>query len=262
VTPLTIAKMIGGPGSLGFLAAGTIAGVVLLRFIPRAQTFARAWLALLCAAYLVMALPPVAQAIAAPLADEQPVGSGFSRTIRPVGSGFGEPVGSGFSRTMRTALDTGIDTLVVFDGDNRRGRVQAATRLWHAAHPATVIASGEPWLEEHLREAGIPADHLVLEQVSRTTRDQVDYVRTYAADHPDTRIAVIASQLQVPRVAGLFRHAWLRVSLLGASVDKEVVNDGVWRYVPAYAALRISRDALYERIALVYYEWRGWIDRG
>jgi uncharacterized SAM-binding protein YcdF (DUF218 family) len=241
VTPLTIAKMIGGPGSLGFLAAGTIAGVVLLRFVPRGQTFARAWLALLCAAYLIMALPPVALAIAAPLADEQPVGSGLSRTTG-------------------TALDTGIDTLVVFDGDNHWGRVQEAARLWHAAHPTTVIASGGPWLEEHLRDAGIPADHLVLEQASRTTRDQVDYVRTYAAGHPDIHIAVIASRLQLPRVAALFDRARLRVSLFGAPVDREVVTDGVRRYVPEYAALRISRDALYERIALVYYEWRGWIN--
>jgi uncharacterized SAM-binding protein YcdF (DUF218 family) len=252
VTPLTIAKMIGGPGSLGFLAAGTIAGVVLLRFVPRGQTFARAWLALLCAAYLIMALPPVALAIAAPLADEQPVGSGLSRTIPPVGSGL--------SRTTGTALDTGIDTLVVFDGDNHWGRVQEAARLWHAAHPTTVIASGGPWLEEHLRDAGIPADHLVLEQASRTTRDQVDYVRTYAAGHANTRIAVIASRLQLPRVAALFDRARLMVSLFGAPVDREVVTDGVRRYVPEYAALRISRDALYERIALVYYEWRGWIN--
>jgi hypothetical protein len=30
-------------------------------------------------------------------------------------------------------------------------------------------------------------------------------------------------------------------------------------FVPTYYALRVSRDAIYEHVALRYYRWHGWI---
>ena len=233
LTPLSVAKAIGGPGSLGFLVAGSLLGLALVRWWPRGRALGRLWITTLYLAYVILALPPVARQIAAPFADEL---------------------------AGRRRVQAAFDAVIVFDGDNRRGRVQETARLWRASHQATVIVSGEPWLERPLREAGIPGDRLVREKDSRTTRDQVAYVRAYAARHPDARIAVVASRLQIPRIAGLIHGAALTVTLYGAPVDKELNGKGVWRYLPSYAALRISRDALYERIALVYYRWKGWID--
>jgi hypothetical protein len=33
----------------------------------------------------------------------------------------------------------------------------------------------------------------------------------------------------------------------------------LWQFLPTYASLLVSRDALYEYAALAYYRWRGWI---
>ncbi len=232
MTPLALAKAIGGPGSIGFLITGSLVGLVLIRVRWRMRIAGRIWLAVLFASYLVMALPPVAQAMAAPFADDL---------------------------AGQRILTDAIDTLVIFDGDNHWARVTAGARLWRATHAAIVIASGEPWLEEHLRDAGIPASRLVHDQDSRTTREQVEYVKTYAARHPGDRVAIVASRLQIPRIAGLLQRAGVAATLYGAPVDHELATGGIWRYLPTYAALCVTRDAFYERVALVYYRWNGWI---
>jgi hypothetical protein len=47
--------------------------------------------------------------------------------------------------------------------------------------------------------------------------------------------------------------------LVPASIDIEPPTSGVRRFIPAYIALRVSRDALYEHAALLYYRYNGWI---
>jgi hypothetical protein len=63
----------------------------------------------------------------------------------------------------------------------------------------------------------------------------------------------------MPRVAALAQTAGLELDLLASPVDQEPPTEGVWRLVPTYLALRVSRDAIYEHAALAYYRWRGWI---
>jgi hypothetical protein len=76
---------------------------------------------------------------------------------------------------------------------------------------------------------------------------------------PHAHTAVIASRLQAARVDALIRTARLPVTLLSSPVDEEPPVSGAARFVPSYIALRMSRDAIYEHAALVYYRWRGWI---
>jgi len=233
VTPLSFAKIIGGPGSIGLLVAGSLFGLALIRLWPRNRRVGRIWLAALYITYLILALPPVASAIAAPFADDL---------------------------AGRRPVEQRIDALVVFDGDNRWGRIVEAARLWSAGHPSEVVASGDPWLSTHLLYAGVPQDHLIRDQKSQTTRDQIAYLSSYLRTHPDAHAAIIASRLQMPRIAALLDRAGLKVSLYSAPLDPEPIDEALWRYLPGAGALRISRDALYERVALIYYRWRGWID--
>ena len=71
---------------------------------------------------------------------------------------------------------------------------------------------------------------------------------------------MVASELQMPRVAALVRAQRLTVLLAPSPIDSEPPKAGWTSFVPRYSGLRLTRDALYERAALAYYSRQGWID--
>jgi uncharacterized SAM-binding protein YcdF (DUF218 family) len=231
VNPLDSLKLVGGPGSIGFLIATTGIALFVARVWPRRRRLGHALVALLIALYVVMSLPVVSQVIVSWLppvrAEQVPGGS--------------------------------IDTLVVLDGDNRRGRLREGLRVWKEVGPRELVVSGSAWLPEHFVEEGVPGQRLLQDVSASNTREQIVWLAGLIAKHPSHRIALIASTLQMPRVDGLVRWHGLNVALVPSPIDAEPPASGWLRWVPSYAALRISRDALYEVVALEYYERRGWI---
>jgi uncharacterized SAM-binding protein YcdF (DUF218 family) len=227
---LDILKRIGGPGSLGFLVFGVAAGLALACAGRRARRWAWRWLTALAALYLFLSLPVVASALAAYAPPSWPTG----HASRP-----------------------GVERLVVIDGDNRDGRAREAAAWYRAATPRPeVLVSGSPFIIEPLIEAGIPAGRFQLERAP-TTRAQVSWMQGLPRG-PST--VVIASRLQVPRLAALLARAGLGdMTIVAAPVDREPRGRGPGRFLPSWSALMVSRDACYERLALLYYRWRGWI---
>jgi len=228
-----IVKFVGGPGSLGLLALLCIIGLIGWRVWPKSRRFARAWFASVALAYIVLALPVTAEAIDHLL--QLP--------------------------TLAMPRDSmHVGTLIVLDGDNRRGRLASALSIWALARSRRIIVSGAPWLVERLVEEGVPAARIEREAISATTREQVAWVaKVIERDHSES-VAVIASRLQTPRVDALLRRNRLFPLLIPAPLDVEPAHSSVWQFIPSYAALRLSRDAFYEYLALCYYRWRGWID--
>ena len=51
-----------------------------------------------------------------------------------------------------------VDALIVFDGDNRRGRVAEAKKIYDTAKPARVWLLGDRWMWDALWRSGIPYD--------------------------------------------------------------------------------------------------------
>jgi len=145
----------------------------------------------------------------------------------------------------------------VLDGDNRRGRVREARLVYDVARPAEVWVFGDAWMLDPLLQSGIPYDRIKFGGDTANTRDQMARVKMFADRH--RRAAVIASRLQMPRIAALATSLDLTVPLIESPIDEEPPTTGVARFVPSYIALRTSRDAIYERAALRYYAWRGWI---
>ena len=92
-----------------------------------------------------------------------------------------------------------------------------------------------------------------------TTREQMVQVRDIA-NRASGHTAVIASRLQAPRVSALARAQNIVVTVLPSAIDSEPPTTGFARFVPAYIALRVSRDATYEHLALTYYRVRHWIE--
>jgi hypothetical protein len=195
----------------------------------------RVALGLLYSIYLVIAIPRVADGLAAGLPP---------------------------SRQYDTATAMPFDAVIVLDGDNRRGRVRAVRRLEEGELPPPVIVladAGDPWVVNNLAGAGVRTDQITSLTGAETTRGQVDVARRIIASHVWDRVALVASRLQAPRLSELTRDWRPLPSIVAAPVDDEPPRDGVWALVPSYIALRVSRDAIYEHAALMYYRWRGWI---
>jgi uncharacterized SAM-binding protein YcdF (DUF218 family) len=227
----SILKTVAVPGSLTFLGLCLAAGLVAT-YRSRYRRLGQAFLVLVAAAYFVLALPIVANAIA----DHLP----------------GVP---------STGLRSGekLDTLVVFDGDNRRGRVREALRVYRTSSPRIVCVLGEDWIPDALQKEGIPSSRLARYSTTPTTRDQVAWVEQLAARSNAGGIAVIGSRLQTPRIGRLLAAMRVPVVLIASPIDDEPPRAGWQLFLPRYIALRVSRDAVYEHVALAYYAWRGWV---
>jgi uncharacterized SAM-binding protein YcdF (DUF218 family) len=228
----TVLKTIGPPGSIPFILVCVLIGIVLAYLWPRSRRLSRAWLGFVFVSHTILALPVVANTIAGGL----------------------PPVAMTDPAALRN-----LDTLVVLDGDNRRGRVRSAAQAASASPGAAiVILGGEDWLLDALAEAGVAPTRISHEHQPEDTRQQMAAVQRMAAKTPG-HTALVASRLQMPRVAGLVRNAGLSCALVASPIDTEPATSG-WRlFVPSYYALRVSRDAIYEHAALAYYAHKGWI---
>lgn len=229
----TILKSVFTPGSRSFLIVCLGVWVALRWVWPRSPRIGSGWLATVAFAYLALGLPWVANALADRLTPSR------ADDVDPLPP---------------------VDTLVVLDGDNRVGRVRQAGRVYDGARPGSVRVLGEDWLVTALVGVGIERRRIAQDPGPRTTRDQIAWVQRLMARQPADRTALIASRLQMRRVAALARAARLPLVLVPSPIDMEPPTSGVRLFVPTYVALRVSRDALYEHAALVYYTWRGWIE--
>jgi uncharacterized SAM-binding protein YcdF (DUF218 family) len=227
-------KQIGAPGSISLLVVCAAIGLLLRFAWPRRSRVARVWLVLVGGMYLLLAWPPVAD--------------GIARLLPAV------PTAVAPSTPGR------IDTLVVFDGDNRRARALAGVEVNAAAHPSAIWVLGNGWLVEPMSAGGVPRDRIWHDAEMATTRDQMARLQRLISERPTTtRLAVIVSRFQAPRVAGLLEAQNMTVALIASPSDRESPPSGLARFVPSYTALRNSREALYEVAAVWYYRRQGWI---
>src|SRR5436190_4164634 len=199
-------KQIGAPGSITLFVI-CFAVLILTRWLrPRWAAPVGAALLALCGVYLALALPVVANAIAAGL---PPVPSAVS----PSASGP-------------------VDVLVVLDGDNRRGRARAGIEVNRTVAPREFWVLGNGWMVEALSWGGVPRNSIFHDAFLATTRDQVTSLERLVAKRPGARIAVIVSRLQAARMAGLLEAAHLStVALIPSPADVEPATTGVRRFV-------------------------------
>lgn len=229
---LSVLKFVAVPGSLPFLVLCLILGTALHYLWPRHRRWWRRGLFTIGVAYLILSLPVVANALSNRLTGGAPAGAGLAR----------------------------LDALIVFDGDNRRGRVAETLRVLQTSPAIDVWVLGDDWMLTPLGSAGIAPAKLHYDADTPTTRDQTAWVARFVAAAPQRSVGVIASRLQAPRIDALFKASNLAVTLLPSPLDAEPPTSGIRLFLPSYIGLRTSRDAIYELVAIPYYRWEGWID--
>jgi uncharacterized SAM-binding protein YcdF (DUF218 family) len=230
---IPLIKATGGPGSIPFLLVAVALGLFVIYVWPRRRRLGQAWIAILCAAYLLLAVPVTAHKIA----DALPGGP-----------------------NPRAEITQPLAHLIILDGDNRRGRVRRAQEILASARPPHVWVLGDEWILDALAEAGVSPEFYRLEGGAGNTLEQMHQVARIASELPSGQLAgVITSRLQAARAAGVAGALSIPVTVIAAPVDVEPPRTGAWRFLPTYAALRVSRDALYEHAALWWYARQGWI---
>ena len=149
-------------------------------------------------------------------------------------------------------------------------RVWQAARIFHAGKAKRLILSGGrlAWQGERLPEAqamgrlladlGVPAAALVLEERSRSTRENALYSAELIRALGIERVLLVTSALHMPRALASFRAAG--VEAIPAPTDFEAMPQPAQalRWLPDAGALAGSTRALKEYLGWWVYWWRGW----
>lgn len=220
-----LVKAVGGPGSLGFLALVVAIGAMCVA-MRRWRRLGRWWLAVVAILYLALSLPATASVLVRALRAPSPLPDAALRHV---------------------------DALVVFDGDNRIGRIREALRVCRIAPPRVVWLLGSRFMTDDLLMGGVPRDRIRRDDSAADTRTQVALTARLFGSSPGARVAILVSRLQAPRVVRFASAIGLDVTVVPSPLDVDLPVSGVGRYVPSYQALTISRDAIYELAAGVYY---------
>ncbi len=184
-------------------------------------------LALLAVGYLAMATPLVAHWVVGRLPPTEPAADSDIRNIQ---------------------------TLFIFDGDNRWGRLRESQRVYDLAHPRQMILLGRLSVYKDLVLMPIARESLRHDTESWNTSTQIARTKILWHQGGEGPAAVLASQLQAPRVRLLLRDAGLTLPVIASPLDEPLPQTGVWQAVPSLAALATTRDAVYELAALMYYQ--------
>ncbi len=248
------------PGSMEFLLAGLIAGVLLSALPEPSPRWGRRWLAVLATAYFLMSAPLAADWLMAGLRQghgQLNPATTRATTIAVLGNGVLTDEADG-RQVDRLGPETSFCLL-------------EAARLYSSLDDPLIIVSGgiaDPEVQRTpesvvmrraLIDLGVPADRILLESSSRNTREQVLNLADVLQFRRIEEFILVASPSQIRRAMALFDRAALRPVPSVSAIEYGGGDDDGWRLAPSAAALRGSWQANYEYLALAYYWLRGWV---
>ena len=251
------------PGSAWFLIIAASICALLLFASARLRGVGRASLATLVVVYWLMSLPVVAvsfqnakrpPAAAAPLPAE-------ALPIVVLGNGLGGYDALG-GRIEVPLGQTAMNILFALD----RYRHYPRSILIASGGPQPGADGGAPEatvIAAALRRNGVPADHILLETTSATTREQAVATARLLADRGEPRCIVATAPQQMARAVALFRQEGIAALPLaaGATLWSPGTTAHWWLWlVPSTQARAVSRDVVYELMAWPYYRLRGWVN--
>ena len=250
------------PGSAWFLIVGATCCALLLFGGERTRTAGRRLLVALVVLYWVMSVPAVARGLQTAHAGRTTdVPAGLPADPLPVvvlGNGLGGY--SAFGGRVEVPLgQTAMNTLFAL----ARFRAQPASML---------IASGGVQENDGYSEAAVirdalvrnhvPADRVLIEEASGTTREQAIGTAKILRQLGAMTCIVVTSPQQMGRAIDLFAREGIQVLPLRAGSLLWTLHGAArwWEWlIPSTAARAVSRDVIYELMAWPYYRLRGWV---
>lgn len=154
---------------------------------------------------------------------------------------------------------------------------EAADRVYKSASlyvagkaPLVIVAAGnQPWspfeqseaaaIKRLLMDWGVPDSAIVLDETSRTTRENVVNTWEILRTRPCANPLLVTSAAHMPRSVASFEIVGIRV--FAVPVDVRVVKAPklrVFDFLPDTEALKNTTDAMHEWVGRYYYKLRGW----
>ena len=253
------------PGSFSFLLCGLTFGALLAHGPRRSRKLAVPLLTALAAMYWLQSLPVVADALASRFhaADARPRSAGDlsgAQAIVVLGAG----AWSYGPTNLRLTVPLEQTIYNAFEG----ARI---SRLMSDRLP--LIASGGPVeanahqdsegaiVRDLLIRSGVPAERILLESASRTTREQVLNITPLLKQHQWDPFVLIAPAVQMPRAAAGFAAQGVHPIAAAAPFPSQHASVPAGRWIPNGGALGVSERAAYDYLAWGYYWMRGWLRR-
>ena len=149
-------------------------------------------------------------------------------------------------------------------------RILHASRLYKAGVAPKIIVSGgraDPdrnvlseaqYMSQLLVELGVPQSDIVLEERSRTTRENAQYTAKLVSKPDSTHIVLVTSALHMPRAHSMFSDAPF-ASVTPASADIYIPErkESLWRrLIPSSTGIALSTNAIDEMLGALLYQWR------
>ena len=106
--------------------------------------------------------------------------------------------------------------------------------------------------------AGVPADRVIEESSSKTTRDQARLIPAILRDRGIGRFVLVTSPVHMGRSLALFRAQGIEPIPSVSPMRSEHLPPPSL-IVPDTAPLIMSDEALYDYMAWIYYWWKGWL---
>jgi uncharacterized SAM-binding protein YcdF (DUF218 family) len=109
-----------------------------------------------------------------------------------------------------------------------------------------------------LMAAGVPADRIVEESSSKTTREQARLIPTLLRERGIDRFVLVTSPVHMGRSLALFRAQGIDPVPSVSPMRSEHLPAPSF-IVPEQSTLAVSDEALYDYMAWIYYWWKGWL---
>lgn len=147
-------------------------------------------------------------------------------------------------------------------------RLLHALRLYRAEKAPVVVCSGGGFAEtseahvmgQLLQEWGVPAEAILLEERSLTTRENALFSYSILKARGIRHILLVTSAVHMPRAAAVFRKAGFEVTPAPADFRTGWGGGaGFWGWLPDAGYLMRSDLAVKEWVGLLVYRLRGWI---
>lgn len=194
-------------------------------------------------------------------------------SLHPVGTSLVRPLETGF-RPVLSKPEPIVRWVVVLDaGHVSDPRFPVTTRLWGStlsrlvegirlhkerAGSKLIVSGGKVFnpvagaeaMAEVARILGVNSKDLILENKSRDTRQEADYIQPIVGEDP---FLLVTSATHMPRAMEIFQKGGMKP--IAAPTDYLVKSSGKLSpgiFIPSAGALSLSERAFYERIGMLW----------
>lgn len=253
-----MSQLLGGLLSFTGFALFVLAGVIWLGVRPHARA-PRRWLLAVVLLYSAASLRIVPWLLAWPLV-----------------YGFHHFSSSDVTPDMTAVVVLGAGNFTVHGAEQSMGvlnlpgaaRVLEAARVYALLGSPWMISSGGPadgertepsavTMRAALVQLGVPAERIVLERSSRTTREEAVLLAPMLRTLRVSRIVLVTSDLHMRRSLAAFRSVGFDAV---PAIAKDPLSDDsrVPAFLPTTEGLRFTSSVAHEYVGLAYYAARGW----